>query len=82
MMTPQQVNTEINRLVDQGGDEQALERFFLDNYIDLPEAMQRDVLFAFYTDALERKVGITKMQRQGLAMAEKIGAYQAALQEG
>jgi hypothetical protein len=69
-----QLKQEIMRLIE-GGDEQALRAFILEHYGELPEEIQAKVLFAFYTEAVERQAGeaeVKNLQTQALDALEKL----------
>jgi len=84
MITKDELRAQIDRLLETG-DEKSLERFVLDNFTELPEDVQKEALFAFYADALEKEAGgvnITKLQAEGLAAMEKLEDIKASLTEG
>ena len=82
-MTKDELRIAIDRLVE-AGDEKMLERFVLDNFAKLPEDAQKEMLFAFYADALEKEADsavISTIQKEGLDALEKLEWIKIALQE-
>ncbi len=81
-MSNEELREHIDRLIDKG-DRAAMEKFALDNFTELPESMQKDVLLAFYEEALEKeadKSTIVKLQVQGLDALGKLEAIKADLE--
>lgn len=71
-LTPDQLNTQIDRLVEDG-DESALEAFLIEHFADLPEEAQGKMLLSYFADAVERRSAdtkITELQEKALKALE------------
>lgn len=82
-MTKDALHEAIDRLAD-AGDESAIEKFILEHFSELPEDLQKELLFSFYADALEKEASnapITLLQVEGLAAIEKLETIKDSLQK-
>jgi len=82
-MKPEDINAEIERLIETE-DEKALENFMIDHFSELPEEDQKDLLFALYTDAVERlakEAAIMDIQKRGIEVIEKVEAIRNILKQ-
>lgn len=53
------------------GDEEAARQFLIDHLNDFPEAMRKDIAFAFFTDAVKKDAAIAEIQKQGLELMKQ-----------
>lgn len=82
-MTAQETRAEIDRLAE-ARDESALRDFFVQNFKNLPEQTQENVLFAFFEEALEKSSGdaeILRIQEEGLHAVDELEALKAMLKK-
>lgn len=65
---------EVERLIE-AGNEKALEAFVLAHFTELPEEVQKRLLFSFFTETAERQVGearVGDIQKQGVELLEQL----------
>ena len=80
-MTIRDMQDEVAYIVENG-DDAALRDFFVENFQDLPEEMQKKTLMALFEDALEKEAQggeIAIIQDIGADAVEAIEGFKAAL---
>lgn len=81
-MNTDELRAEVGRLA-QNGDEQMLRTFILEHFTDLPEDLQAKFLFAFYSEATEKRAGevsARNLQTDALNTMEQLEKMKADLQ--
>ena len=82
-MTKEELREAIGRFLETG-DEKVIEAFVLEHFAELPEDVQKELLFTFYADALEKEAGkgaISALQIEGLEAMDTLEAIKAALEK-
>jgi hypothetical protein len=78
-MTKDELLKEMEHVLETQG-EQALEKFTLEHFTELPEDVQGKVLLGYYSQAIEKEAGeaaIAELQKEGLEALEELEAIKA-----
>ncbi len=74
--------TDVRAKLDEivaSGDDQALRAFLIEGFKELPEEMQKRVLFACFEEAIEKEAEIARIQETAIGVIQEIEAYKEAL---
>ena len=83
-MTKDELLKEMERILETEG-EQALEKFTLEHFAELPEDVQGKVLMGYYREELDKQEGeavIAKLQEEGLGALEELETIKAEASKG
>ncbi len=79
-MTDEQLLKQMEATLENGGEE-ALERYVIDHFEELPKDIQGQVLTQFMRETVEGSQAVTRVQEEGMAALDAIAALKAEIEK-